>query len=126
MLISDEFLLILQLAELLIYGKSELTLRCFQGARCLAEPPTLRQIFHSNLNNSETKQEGSKKEQNDEKEEEEGNNTEDQGNKGSKRKFDQTDSSLHQGNSSRKGNDQSPKDTKLKKAKNVVPSFFSI
>ncbi|KAJ9188137.1 hypothetical protein P3X46_003527 [Hevea brasiliensis] len=88
-----------------------------QGTRYLAEPPTLSEIFHSNLNNTGIKQEGLEKEQNEEKEEEEeGNNSEDQGNKGSKRKFDQNDSSLEESK-------QSPKDKKLKKAKNLAVSM---
>ncbi|KAF2325183.1 hypothetical protein GH714_024976 [Hevea brasiliensis] len=38
-----------------------------QGTRYLAEPPTLSEIFHSNLNNTGIKQEGLEKEQNEEK-----------------------------------------------------------
>ncbi|XP_021653887.2 uncharacterized protein LOC110645149 [Hevea brasiliensis] len=95
-----------------------------QGARYLAEPPTLSEIFHGNINNSEIKQKGLEKEQNEEKGEE-GNNSTDQGNKGSKRKFDQTDSesSADQGNNSHKENEQSPKDKKMKKAKNLAVSM---
>ncbi|KAG8663395.1 hypothetical protein MANES_01G207700v8 [Manihot esculenta] len=94
-----------------------------QGTRCLAEPPTLREIFHGNINNSEIKQEGLENEQNESKLEE-GNNSVDQGNKGSKRKFEQTDdSSADQGNSSHKENEQSPKDKQMKKAKNLAVSM---
>ncbi|XP_012092248.1 uncharacterized protein LOC105649997 isoform X2 [Jatropha curcas] len=76
-----------------------------QGARYLSEPPTLSEILHSNLKNSDNKQEGLEKEQN-----EKGGES-----KGSKRKFDQTDSSEDHRNESLKENEQSPKDKKLKK-----------
>ncbi|XP_065864358.1 uncharacterized protein [Euphorbia lathyris] len=69
-----------------------------QGARCLAEPPTLSEIFHTNLSKSE-----------DVKQEEEKN-------KGVKRKCYQTDNSVDQGNEIDENN-------KLKKAKNLAISM---
>lgn len=81
---------------------------CFQGARDLAKPPTFTDIFHSNLNNSENKEEDSRKQQH-----QEGNK------KGLKRKFDSNESSDDQGDDSQKKDGPSPKDKRMKKAKNV-------
>ncbi|XP_039048000.1 uncharacterized protein LOC120188655 [Hibiscus syriacus] len=76
-----------------------------QGARELAKPPTLTDIFHSNLKNSEPKEE----------EFEVG----EEGKIGLKRKFDHSESS--DDNGSQKENEQSPKNNKMmKKAKNLA------
>ena len=90
---------------------------CFQGARYLAEPPTLREIFQSNLKNTETKQESSEKQQNEKAK-----------NKGLKRKLDQNGCSEDQQSKSdsHKKTEQSPRDTKFKKAKNVGSFFLCI
>jgi len=88
---------------------------CFQGARYLAEPPTLREIFHSRLENSEFRREDVEKEKI-----EEGKKTR------LKRKFDPDDRSEDQGNDFHKENEQCPEDKKLKKAKNVGFSLSAI
>ncbi|WCJ21528.1 hypothetical protein M5689_003673 [Euphorbia peplus] len=77
-----------------------------QGARCLAEPPTLTEIFHTNL-----------------KKPEEDVECVDEKNKGVKRKFYQTDSSVDQSDNVRNENNENPKDNKLKKAKNLAISM---
>jgi protein required for attachment to host cells len=79
-----------------------------QGARDLAKPPTLTEIFQSNLKNSDSKEEESEKQ-------------------GVKRKFDHTGhSSEDNEDDSQKANEQSLKDGKLKKAKNVGSHFSSL
>ncbi|KAK9206690.1 hypothetical protein WN943_016969 [Citrus x changshan-huyou] len=83
-----------------------------QGARDLAKPPTFTDIFHSNLNNSENKEEDSRKQQH-----QEGNK------KGLKRKFDSNESSDDQGDDSQKKDGPSPKDKRMKKAKNLAISM---
>ncbi|XP_061971327.1 uncharacterized protein LOC133693957 [Populus nigra] len=83
-----------------------------QGARYLAEPPTLREIFHSRLENSEFRQEVVEKEKI-----EEGKKTR------LKRKFDPDDGSEDQGNDFHKENEQCLEDKKLKKAKNLAVSM---
>ncbi|KAJ8899314.1 hypothetical protein K2173_018288 [Erythroxylum novogranatense] len=87
-----------------------------QGARTLAAPPTLNQIFHFNIKSSETKQDDSEKQQSEENEEKK--------NTGLKRKFDSSDAGVDQGNDPQKENEQSSKDRKLIKAKNVDFSFL--
>ncbi|XP_062144682.1 uncharacterized protein LOC133852032 isoform X2 [Alnus glutinosa] len=78
-----------------------------QGARDLAKPPTLTEIFQSNLKNSDSKEEESEKQ-------------------GVKRKFDHTShSSEDNEDDSQKANEQSLKDGKLKKAKNLAISMAS-
>ncbi|CAK7346599.1 unnamed protein product [Dovyalis caffra] len=84
-----------------------------QGARHLAEPPTLREIFHSRLENSEIEQEV-EKQQNEEEEEKK---------KGLKRKFDPDDRLEDQGNDFHKENEQRLEDKRLKKAKNLAVSM---
>lgn len=79
----------------------EFSLLRLQGARDLAKPPTLTEIFQSNLNNSDSKEEESEKQ-------------------GMKRKFDHSSHSPEDNeDDSQKANEQSLKDGKLKKAKNV-------
>ncbi|EEF41707.1 uncharacterized protein LOC8272044 [Ricinus communis] len=92
-----------------------------QGARYLSEPPTLSEIFRSNLQNAEIKQEDLEKQQNRGKEEQKGEGEET--NKGLKRKFDQTGNSVDQESDSQKETEESPKDNKLKKAKNLAVSM---
>ncbi|OMP05075.1 hypothetical protein COLO4_09097 [Corchorus olitorius] len=85
-----------------------------QGARELAKPPTLTDIFHSNLKNSEAKEEDPKE------------NRKDEDNKiGVKRKFDSSESSDdNKGDVSQKDNEKSPKEKKMmKKAKNLAISM---
>ncbi|KAG5250601.1 Centrosomal protein [Salix suchowensis] len=84
-----------------------------QGARHLAEPPTLREIFHSRLESSEIKPEDEEKLQ----DEEEGKK------KVLKRKFDPDDRSEDQGNGFQKGNEQCLENKKLKRAKNLAASM---
>ncbi|KAK6260093.1 hypothetical protein QQP08_001932 [Theobroma cacao] len=85
-----------------------------QGARELAKPPTLTDIFHSNLKNSEAKEEDPKQ-----KPKEEDRKI------GVKRKFDSSElSDDNKGDDSQKENEQSPKDKKMiKKAKNLAISM---
>ncbi|KAJ6412333.1 hypothetical protein OIU84_005401 [Salix udensis] len=83
-----------------------------QGARYLAEPPTLREIFHSRIENSESRQEDVEKEKI-----EGGKNT------GLKRKFDLDDRSEDQGNDFLKENEQCLENKKLNKAKNLAVSM---
>ncbi|XWS46816.1 hypothetical protein CRYUN_Cryun14cG0101000 [Craigia yunnanensis] len=85
-----------------------------QGARELAKPPTLTDIFHSNLKNSEAKEEDPKQ-----KRIEENNKI------GLKRKFDSSEcSDENKGDDSQKENEQSPKNKKMmKKAKNLAISM---
>ena len=72
-------------------------------------------MFHSQLSNSETKEEGSEEQQ---------QNAEET-HVGLKRKFDNSHCSEEQGDDdSQHGNEQGPKDGKLKKAKNVGFTFF--
>lgn len=80
-----------------------------QGARDLAKPPTLTEIFQSNLNSSDGKEDDPEKQQ---KEAELKN--------GLKRKFDQSHASEDEEDESQKANDeQTLKDGKLNRAKNV-------
>ncbi|KAE8721394.1 Detected protein of unknown function [Hibiscus syriacus] len=82
-----------------------------QGARELAKPPTLSDIFHSNLKNSEPKEEDPKPK-----------GLEEEIKLGVKRKFDHNESS--DDNDSQKKNEQSPKNYKMmKKAKNLAISM---
>ncbi|XWS36295.1 hypothetical protein CRYUN_Cryun20dG0073500 [Craigia yunnanensis] len=80
-----------------------------QGARELAKPPTLTDIFHSNLKNSEAKEEDPKQKR-----------IEEESKIGLKRKFDSSEcSDENKGDDSQKENVQSPKNKKMmKKAKN--------
>ncbi|OMO77709.1 hypothetical protein CCACVL1_14865 [Corchorus capsularis] len=85
-----------------------------QGTRELAKPPTLTDIFHSNLKNSEAKEEDPKQ------------NIKEEDNKiGVKRKFDSSESSDdNKGDVSQKDNEKSPKEKKMmKKAKNLAISM---
>ncbi|XP_050237610.1 uncharacterized protein LOC126687206 [Mercurialis annua] len=91
-----------------------------QGARCLAEPPTLSEIFKTNLKNSEIEQEDLKRKENNGEEDQEG---EEEKNKGLKRKFDQTGESVEQENGLDKETGENLKDDKLKKAKNLAVSM---
>jgi hypothetical protein len=86
---------------------------CFQGARHLAEPPTLREIFHSVLEDPEIKREDEEKLQNEE-----------EGKKVLKRKFDPDERSEDQENDFHKGNEQCLENKRLKRAKNVGFSFL--
>ncbi|KAE8676773.1 hypothetical protein F3Y22_tig00111582pilonHSYRG01128 [Hibiscus syriacus] len=82
-----------------------------QGARELAKPPTLTDIFQSNLKNSEPKEEDPKPK-----------GLEEESKIGVKRKFDHSESS--DDNDSQKDNEKSPKNSKLmKKAKNLAISM---
>ncbi|KAL9395845.1 hypothetical protein Peur_010098 [Populus x canadensis] len=83
-----------------------------QGARHLAEPPTLREIFHSVLEDSEIKREDEEKLQNEE-----------EGKKVLKRKFDPEDRSEDQENDFHKGNEQCLENKRLKRAKNLAVSM---
>ncbi|KAK8478976.1 hypothetical protein V6N13_068441 [Hibiscus sabdariffa] len=82
-----------------------------QGARELAKPPTLTDLFHSNLKNSEPKEEDLKPK-----------GLEDETKIGLKRKFDRSESS--DDNDSQNENEQSPQNNKMmKKAKNLAISM---
>ncbi|XP_059439561.1 uncharacterized protein LOC132172126 isoform X2 [Corylus avellana] len=81
-----------------------------QGARDLAKPPTLTEIFQSNLQNSDSKEEESEKQ-----------GTGAELKQGMKRKFDHSHSSEDSEDDSQK----SLKDGKLKKAKNLAISMAS-
>ncbi|KAK3193799.1 hypothetical protein Dsin_025109 [Dipteronia sinensis] len=86
-----------------------------QGARGLAEPPTLTEIFQTNLNKSEgLEEDDSRKQQNQQ-----------QTNKGLKRKFDSNESSDDQGEEDpHKEKEPSPKDKRMmKRAKNLAISM---
>lgn len=84
-----------------------------QGARDLAKPPTLTEIFQGHLKDSESKAEDSEKDQ-----------IEAELKKGLKRKFDRAHSSEAEEEESQKANDeQILKDGKLKKAKNLAISM---
>ncbi|XVE77779.1 hypothetical protein DITRI_Ditri13aG0090200 [Diplodiscus trichospermus] len=87
-----------------------------QGARELAKPPTLTDIFHSNLKNSEAKEEDPKPKR-----------TEEDIKIGLKRKFDSSEcSDENKGDDLQKENEQSPKNKKMmKKAKNLAISMAS-
>lgn len=90
---------------------------CFpflQGANELAKPPTLTEIYHSCLKNSESKDDESGKQK-----------IAEEPNQGLKRKFDSSQCSEDQGEESKMENDQDLKNGKLKKAKNVGISFCS-
>ncbi|XP_057964195.1 uncharacterized protein LOC131155225 [Malania oleifera] len=85
-----------------------------EGARDLAKPPTLTEMFHSKMEKAESKEEESAEE------EENGGCRE----KRLKRKPDDTNElSEDQGGDSQKENDQGPKDRKLKKAKTLAISM---
>ncbi|XP_024017453.1 uncharacterized protein LOC21394697 [Morus notabilis] len=87
-----------------------------QGANDLAKPPTLIEIFHNSLKKPESESES--KEENSGKQQNEGGET----NKGLKRKYDHC--SDDQGEKdSKKEKEQSQKDGKLKKAKNLAISM---
>ncbi|KAG4133122.1 hypothetical protein ERO13_D08G075800v2 [Gossypium hirsutum] len=86
-----------------------------QGARELAKPPTLTDLFHSKLKNSETKEEDPKQKGNQE-----------ESKIGLKRKFDYSEcSDDNKGDDgSQKENEQSPQNKKMmKKAKNLAISM---
>ncbi|KAG2697109.1 hypothetical protein I3760_07G090700 [Carya illinoinensis] len=84
-----------------------------QGARDLTKPPTLTEIFQSNLNKSDGKEDDSEKEQ-----------KETELKKGLKRKFDQSHASEDKEDESQKANDeQTLKDGKLNRAKNLAVSM---
>ncbi|KAF3945391.1 hypothetical protein ACB098_10G078300 [Castanea mollissima] len=84
-----------------------------QGARDLAKPPTLTEIFQSNLKNSDSKEEDSEKHQN-----------EAEMKSGLKRKYDHSHCSEDkEEDDSQKANEESLKDGKLKKAKNIAISM---
>ncbi|XP_022758216.1 uncharacterized protein LOC111305192 isoform X2 [Durio zibethinus] len=85
-----------------------------QGDRELAKPPTLTDILHSNLKNSETKEEDPKQKR-----------VEEGGKIGLKRKFDSSQcSDENKGDESQKETEQSPKNKKMmKKAKNLAISM---
>ncbi|KAL6208589.1 hypothetical protein ACLB2K_019538 [Fragaria x ananassa] len=83
-----------------------------QGANDLAKPPTLTEIFHSQLRNSERKEEGSEEQQ---------QKVEEEAHVGLKRKFDNSHCSEEQGDGDE--NEQVLKDGKLKKAKNLAISM---
>lgn len=87
----------------------EFSLLRLQGARDLAKPPTLTEIFQSNLKNSDSKEEESEKQ-----------GTGAELKQGMKRKFDHSHSSEDSEDDSQK----SLKDGKLKKAKNVGLHFL--
>ncbi|KAF5732766.1 hypothetical protein HS088_TW17G00296 [Tripterygium wilfordii] len=82
-----------------------------QGARDLAKPPTMTEIFHINLKSLESKQEGLPEREEIAEDEKTGR----------KRKLD--DSSEDQADDSQKENEQNPRDKKLKKAKNIAISM---
>ena len=86
----------------------------FKGARELAKPPTLTDIFHSNLKKSEDKEEDPKQKR-----------IEEDRKIGLKRKFDSSEcSDENKGDDSQKENEQSTKNKKImKKVKNVGFSF---
>ncbi|XWS31583.1 hypothetical protein CRYUN_Cryun23aG0088800 [Craigia yunnanensis] len=85
-----------------------------QGARGLAKPPTLTDIFHSNLKNSEAKEEEPKQKR-----------IEEESKIGLKRKFDSGEcSDENKGDDSQKKNEQSPQNKKImKKVKNLAISM---
>lgn len=100
----------------LLLDAIDYSLLCLQGARDLAKPPTLTEIFQGHLKDSESKAEDSEKDQ-----------IEAELRKGLKRKFDRAHSSEAEEEESQKANDeQILKDGKLKKAKNVGSSFSSL
>ncbi|XP_050366085.1 uncharacterized protein LOC126784652 [Argentina anserina] len=86
-----------------------------QGANDLAKPPTLTEIFHSQLSSSDRKEDGSEEQEHKVKE----------AHVGLKRKFDNSDCLEEQGDGDdeEQGNEQGPKDGKLKKAKNLAISM---
>ncbi|GMI73824.1 hypothetical protein like AT4G02800 [Hibiscus trionum] len=84
-----------------------------QGARELAKPPTLTDMFHSNLKNSEPKED---------EQHSKGLEFEEESKIGLKRKFDHSEYS--DDNDSMKENEQSPRNNKMmKKAKNLAISM---
>ncbi|KAK7396369.1 hypothetical protein VNO78_17321 [Psophocarpus tetragonolobus] len=84
-----------------------------QGARELANPPTLTDIFHSKNDNAENKEDSEEKE-------------EEESNQGMKRKFDQNDSSEEKNAvDSQKENGKKVMDRNIKKAKNIAVSMAS-
>ncbi|GLU07541.1 hypothetical protein SLE2022_244960 [Rubroshorea leprosula] len=83
-----------------------------QGARDLAKPPTLTDILHSHMKNTEDKEEGSKQKQDEEEKK-----------KGVKRKFDPSECSDDKGDDSEKENEKNPKTMTMKKAKNLAISM---
>jgi hypothetical protein len=94
----------------------EFSLLRLQGARDLAKPPTLTEIFQSNLKNSDSKEVESEKQE-----------TGAELKQGMKRKFDHSHSSEDSEDDSQKANEQqSLKDGKLKKAKNVGSRFSPV
>ncbi|KAL5561673.1 hypothetical protein UlMin_031420 [Ulmus minor] len=86
-----------------------------QGANDLAKPPTLTEIFHSSLKNSESREEEDKEEEEQKKAEEP--------NTGLKRKYDNSHCLEEQVEDSKHEKEQDPKKGKLKKAKNLAVSM---
>ncbi|KAJ7977406.1 Heat-inducible transcription repressor [Quillaja saponaria] len=82
-----------------------------QGARDLANPPTLTQIFQSTLNNPGSREEDAIKKQ------------EEESKTGSKRMYDHSHCLEDPADDSEKKNDQGLKDKNLKKAKNLAVSM---
>ncbi|KAF3436301.1 hypothetical protein FNV43_RR23393 [Rhamnella rubrinervis] len=83
-----------------------------QGAHELAKPPTLTEIYHSSLKNSESKDDESGKQQ-----------IAEEPNKVLKRKFDSSHCSEDQGEESKMENEQDLENGKLKRAKNLAVSM---
>ncbi|KAA8543236.1 hypothetical protein F0562_021269 [Nyssa sinensis] len=116
---KDDTLLLLRGFDSVAYSLSQLSNNldnALQGARDLARPPTLTEIFHRTVEKAELKEEES------EEAEEKGEENE-EGKRGSKRKFDAQECPVEQGDDSQKENENSPKEEgKLKKAKNLAIS----
>ncbi|KAJ4849014.1 hypothetical protein Tsubulata_033344 [Turnera subulata] len=114
---KEDALLLLRGFDSIAHNLSQLSNNldnALQGARSLAEPPTLRDIFNSSFQKLESRQDGLEKKQSKDEEEK---------TKGLKRKFDTTENSADEGNDSRKEDLGSDGDKKLKKAKNLAISM---
>ncbi|KAJ0054403.1 hypothetical protein Pint_03334 [Pistacia integerrima] len=108
--LKEDSLLLLRGFDSVAYTLSQLSNNidnALQGARDLAKPPTLTEIFHAKIKEAECKEEESREQQNQE-----------ETNKGVKRKFDPNESS----EDPQKEKEPSPKDKRMKKTKNV--GFF--
>ncbi|KAK9282463.1 hypothetical protein L1049_005381 [Liquidambar formosana] len=113
--LKEDSLLLLRGFDSVAHSLSQLSSNldnALQGARDLAKPPTLTEIFHSSLKNSESREEDSEKEENKE-----------ESKKGLKRKFDPNECFEDRGEDLPKQSEQSPKEGKLKKAKNLAVSM---
>lgn len=113
--LKEDSLLLLRGFDSISHSLSQLTNNldnALQGARSLAKPPTLTDIFHCNLEKSKGKEEVSEKEDDDE-----------ESKRGLKRKLDGNEGSEDQGGNSQRENEQSPGEGKLKKAKNLAISM---